>query len=161
MSMSELSNTSQNDEGIDIRELLNIARRRFWVFLATAAVVFVVATLYTSQQTAYYTATSNILLNVRQSQVIDIEAVVSGLSGDASAVSTEVEVLRSRSLAENVVDRLDLVNVPELNPFLREPEGVDAFRNSVRDTLRSLLPGKSVPEMPPPSRTPKWSGKSS
>lgn len=142
MSMSELSNTSQNDDGIDIRELLNIARRRFWVFLATAAVVFVAATLYTSQQTAYYTATSNILLNVRQSQIIDIEAVVSGLSGDASAVSTEVEVLRSRSLAENVVDRLDLVNVPELNPFLREPEGVDAFRNSVRDTLRSLLPGQ-------------------
>jgi exopolysaccharide transport family protein len=72
------------------------------------------------QQTPLYTATAQVLLDRQKMQVTDMEAVISGLPADSATVDSEVEILKSRALAERVVDRLNLVEDPEFNDALRE-----------------------------------------
>lgn len=56
--------------------------------------------------------------------VVDIEDVVSGISSDTAAMNTELEIIKSRDLLSNVVERLDLENDPEFNPSLRKPNAL-------------------------------------
>ena len=134
-----------SEDLIDLRELISIFRRRFWSLFAAGVLTFLAVVLFTLQATPKYTATADVVLNVRQSQVVDIEAVLSGAPPDSAMVDTEVEVLRSRSLAETVVEELNLIAVPEFNASLREREGLGGFVSSLSGGLRSLLmPGRSA-----------------
>lgn len=129
--------STQIDDLIEIRELVAVFRRRFWTLLAAGFLTFVAVVIFTLQATPLYTANASVVLNVRQSQVVDIEAVLSGMPPDSAMVDTEVEVLRSRALAETVVDALDLTRVPEFNEALTERSGLVSGLTSF---LKALLP---------------------
>lgn len=130
---------------IDLKKLFAVFRRRFKLFVAIALTVVVVAIVYTARATPLYLATANVTINTRQSQVVDTQAVLSGLSADSSIVDTEVEILRSRHLTERVVDSLSLENDPEFNADLREPGPI----GSVIGGIGSLF-GMAAPD---PART--------
>ena len=133
----------ETDDLIDIRELISVFRRRFWVFLGTAAFVVAIAIIVTFQMTPQYTATSQVSLEVRQSQVVDFEAVLSGLPPDSAMVDTEVEILSSRELAGDVVDRMGLTDVPEFNVELREPSWIGNVKSEVVAFLSGLMPAQT------------------
>lgn len=139
---------------LDFRSIFVIARRRFWAMLAAALLVLGAASIYTARQTEFYTAQSSIVLEVRQSQVIDIDALVSGASADSATIATELEVLRSRSLAGAVVDVLSLVNYPEFNPSLAEPAAAGGLVSAVRGVVRAFLPQQVTPVSDEPSVDP-------
>jgi succinoglycan biosynthesis transport protein ExoP len=113
----------------DLNVLIATFRRRLRLFAAVALVVVVAVMLYTLQETPRYTATAQVMLDVRTEQVTDMSAVLSGLPADSSVVDTEVEVLRSRSLAARVVKQLKLEDDPYFNPYATGAQGA-----------RSLLP---------------------
>jgi len=62
-----------------------------------------------------------------QNQIVDLQSVVDGLSGDSSEVNSEVEVFHARSLMAKVVDRLDLIDDPEFNTSLQTPSRMDTL----------------------------------
>lgn len=130
----------QAPDMFDAKQILAIVRRRIWTIIAASGLTFAAFLIYASQQTPTYTATSSLVLNVGEQQVVDIESVVSGMSSDAAAVGTEVEVLRSRLLAEAVVRDLNLERVPELNSRLREPSGFARFRSSIASIFSGFVP---------------------
>jgi exopolysaccharide transport family protein len=103
----------------DLNELIATFRRRSRVFGAVAAVIFVAVLLVTLQTTPRYTATANVEIDTRKHEVANIQEVVSGLPAESSAVDTEVEILKSRSLAERVVSAFNLDRDPEFNVKLR------------------------------------------
>jgi capsular exopolysaccharide synthesis family protein len=80
-----------------------------------------------------YKSTAVVMLNNQQSQVVDIDSVVSGLSADTSTILTEVEILKSRSLLGKVVDTLNLVDDPEFNHLIRPPSTTDKIKLQVRE----------------------------
>lgn len=105
---------------LDLRELLQIGQRR-WMLIAGVTVLAVVAALLiTINITKLYTASSLVLIESRESRVVDIESVMSGLPADSGTIESQVEILRSQTLAARVVDELDLINDPEFNGSLRE-----------------------------------------
>jgi len=71
--------------------------------------------------TPLYQASAVVILQTQQGNVVDLQGVVGGLTGDTTEVNSEVEVLRARGLMGKVVDRLDLVRDPEFNTDL-QPE---------------------------------------
>ena len=76
-----------------------------------------------------YPATATIVLNSSEQQVItDIESVLSGSGMDSVDINTELQVLQSRALVGQLVDRLDLVERQEFNAILREPGLQDQLR---------------------------------
>ena len=126
----ETSNAPVNDTGalsFDLNVAIATFRRRFRLFAAVAVVVFAAVVLFTLQQTPLYTATAQVMLDVRKEQVTDMSAVLSGLPADSSVVDTEVEVLKSRSLAGRVVKELKLDQDPYFNPYLPGAQGPTAW----------------------------------
>ncbi|MBO9557444.1 MAG: polysaccharide biosynthesis tyrosine autokinase [Caulobacter sp.] len=111
----------------DLNVLIATFRRRLRLFAAVALIVVVAVMLFTMQQTPRYTATAQVMLDVRTEQVTDMSAVLSGLPADSSVVDTEVEVLRSRSLAARVVKQLHLDQDPYFNPYAPGAGGGRSF----------------------------------
>lgn len=111
-------------DSVDLRRLMVAFRRRLRLFAAVALAVLLVSILVTLQATPKYTASASVMLDTRQERVSNVEEVLSGLPADSGAVDTEVEVLKSRQLAERVVKSLKLEQDPEFNAALRKPGGV-------------------------------------
>ncbi|WGM31822.1 polysaccharide biosynthesis tyrosine autokinase [Brevundimonas sp. NIBR11] len=124
----------------DIHHMLATFRRRLKLFLALALLVFVLVLVATLQATPLYTATASVMIDNRTEQVVDTQAVLSGLPADAATVDTEVEVLRSRRLAERVVETLNLDQDPEFNGALRPPGMVQQATNALKELFSAAAP---------------------
>jgi polysaccharide biosynthesis transport protein len=124
----------------DLRRLANMFRRRMRLFGAVAALVFIAVVLVTLTATPMYTATANVMLDTRREQVVNVEAVLSGLPADSSVVDTEVEILKSRRLAERVVNALQLDKDPEFNPALRSPGPVASIKGAIGGVIDAVRP---------------------
>lgn len=112
---------------IDIRELLSVLWRRRAVILGTAIFLCLLALVVLIQLTPRYTASALLTLQTRNEAVVDIQAVMSGLSADASVIRTELDILSSRRLIGQLVDDLQLIKDKEFNPALREDSSVLAL----------------------------------
>ena len=83
---------------IDVHRLVSIFRRRLKLFIAVTALIFTAAALITFQQVPQYTAVARVLIDQRKEQIVADQSVTSGLPDESSAVDTETEILRSRSV---------------------------------------------------------------
>lgn len=104
-------------------------RRRLWVFALTTAVVFMLVAFATLTATRMYTATADIQLDVRDVNILgpDVQEVYAGLTPEAPAIDTEIEIMASRALAARVVDALNLTEDPEFAP-IPQPGLLDRLR---------------------------------
>ncbi len=112
---------------IDLRELLRKVWRRKGVIFGTVVLLTTLAVLVVSQLTPRYSAEAVVMIEPRQSKVVDLEAVIEGLPAESETITTEIEVIRSRGLAEKVITRLGLRRDPEFNADLRPPTWFDEF----------------------------------
>ena len=125
---------------VDISQVLS-SLRVGWktIFLITLVMIATGVAYAYFIATPIYTAKSVVVLDTRKTQVVDLEGMMSGLTGESDELNTEVEVLRSRGLAEKVVDDLGLTADPEFNGTLRPPglrarlEGVLGLEATERD----------------------------
>jgi len=129
------------DKIADPKQVLRAFRRRFALFFVTAFMVFAGVALFTFQAQPVYSTGASVIIDVREKNVVDVGSVLSGLAPDSAVVDTEVEIIRSRSLAEKIVSKLNLTELPEFNPTLREPGTMDKIQDSVRNTLRGIFGG--------------------
>ena len=103
---------------VSIKSLLVTLWRRRWVVVLLQVVVVGFAVLWLSQVSPTYVATSMVVLNSRQPEVLRVDPAAPGLVVTQSGVDTEIEVLLSPALAERVVNKLQLVSDPEFNPAI-------------------------------------------
>ncbi|RAK52643.1 GumC family protein [Phenylobacterium deserti] len=127
---------------LDLRRLWLAFRRRLRLFLAVAGAVFLAAILLTLSATPKYTATANVMLDTRQENVTNVEQVLSGLPADSSVVDTEVEILKSRQLAERVVTALKLDRDPEFNSAVAKPTGLKAVAGGIAALFGAKAPSQ-------------------
>jgi len=131
--------TGQESEStVDILQIIGTLRRGKWyvvVFTAVAAALSIYYAIWMT--TPVYTAAADVALNQRNSEVVDLASPLAALDGrDYRAVSTEIETLQSRDLAEKLVKHLNLMEDPIFNYALRPPEA-ESF------SIRRLI-GKGV-----------------
>jgi len=112
----------QDDGEIDLRDLLRTLWRQKAIIIGTFFISVLIAGVTVFQLTPLYTADAALMIDARKTKIVDVEAVLSGISTDAGAILAEVEILRSRTLAETVVTNLGLINDPEFNGRL-QPDG--------------------------------------
>ena len=115
----------------DLRALFRTVWRRKGVIFGTAALLTGLAAAVVFQLTPRYTAKAVLMIESRQSKVVDLDAVVEGLPADRETTAGETEVLRSRGLAAQVIGRLGLSRDPEFNPALRPPSFLEAALDSI------------------------------
>ncbi len=132
----------EGDLEIDLRAIFGTLWRRRWVIGGCVLLITAAALLVVFQLTPRYTASAQVLIDPRERKVADVEAVLSGLSSDASTIESQIQVIRSRMLAERVIDQLGLERDPEFNAALRQPGWTSSFRSWVK----GLLPGEAAEE---------------
>jgi succinoglycan biosynthesis transport protein ExoP len=130
--------TEETGQKLPLFDYLQLLWYRRKLILAITIFVAIIGYIQVSEIKHLYSAQSTMLINLPQSQVVDIETVLSR-SNSYDDVSSEIEVLRSRVLAAKVIERLGLLNNPEFNPSLRKPE------KSLFDFLKYLNPQRWIP----------------
>lgn len=105
-------------DGAEMRQMIGVFKRRWKVIAGLTMLLTLLAVTVIFQLTPRYTAESTVMLDTRKTQVVDIQAVVSGLQSDAAVVRSELEVLKSPDLARRVVQKLNLVTDKHTNPLL-------------------------------------------
>ncbi|MEL6913596.1 MAG: polysaccharide biosynthesis tyrosine autokinase [Pseudomonadota bacterium] len=133
------------EDVIDIGALFGTLWRGKWLIALITALALVVGAAYAFVlATPIYRATAVVILQTNQDQIVDLQSVVGGLSGDTTEVNSEVEVLRARSLMGKVVDRLSLTEDPEFNVALLPPGALERATDRVRMLLGAAPPAVSL-----------------
>lgn len=110
-----------NDE-VDLRETLAILWRGKWIVLISLVFSAIIGSLLTTQQPDLYRATTKVMFDAPRANIEAGEAVVGSTTAQAP-LQDQIEVLRSTSLIQRVVDDLGLVHAPSFNPTLiAEPD---------------------------------------
>ncbi|MCX7561616.1 polysaccharide biosynthesis tyrosine autokinase [Sulfitobacter sp. F26204] len=142
--------STDNDE-IDLNQLARtVWRGKFWIMLTALIGVLIGGWYAYVMAVPVYTSKSTVTLESRQDQTVDIESVVTGLSGDQATINTEVEVIRSRGLLEKLVYRLNLLEDPEFNGRLRPKPKVSV--SSLVAFIKSKILTDQLPQSPPSDR---------
>lgn len=118
--LSNNDSTHQDGESISFGNIAHIFWLRRYLFLVIVVFVVIAGATFVYQLVPRYTAETAILVGTPKSQVVDVEAVLSGNLNTDMAVKSEVEVLLSRGLAKKVITKLNLLSLVEFNPTLRE-----------------------------------------
>ena len=124
------------DEVVDLASLFNTLWRGKWL-ITTVCIASVLVGVYYAYAVARpeFTASSVVILDTNQEQVVDLGSIFPGMSSDDTAINSEVEVMRSRVLIGRVVDQLDLTSNPEFNSALLTPSLVSRLKLRVIDML--------------------------
>jgi len=126
--------------------------RRKWLIIGIFGLIVVLAALFIFQMTPLYTATARVLIDSRQNNVVDVEAVLSGVSNDTAAINSEIDIIKSRQLLKKVADRLDLYSNPLTNPELNSDARSDLMatvKSTVLGPVKDLLGKGEAEELTP------------
>lgn len=128
------------DQEVELIEVLKVLRRRKNIIFTCMAMVTAVATAVVFQIVPRYTAQSEVMIEARKTQVVDLQAVLSGLPADTAVIRSEVEVLKSPVIAEQVVRKLDLTAVPEFNLRLQKPSVLSRIQDFAESVVGRITP---------------------
>ncbi len=95
---------------------LHAIRVRWAVVLGTTVTLLLLTGLVLVQMTPYYTSVALVLVDPREERAGDGDPAPGGAPVDASLIENQVQIIRSRYLAEQVIRTLDLANDTTFNP---------------------------------------------
>lgn len=117
------------EEVIDLRKYFNVINRAKWRIFALAVLVSALTVFIVLNMKPVYSAKATLLIEAQQAKAVKIEEVYGINSGQQEYYLTQFEILKSRSIAETVIDKLQLAKHPE---FIGKP--------GLRDSIQNLLP---------------------
>lgn len=116
-----------------VRNVLSLIRRNRWLIAAIIGLALAAAIAVTMLDTPRYTASASVQINDQSEQVLgedlDAQSEVNKATDVERFLNTQIEILRSRGLAQRVARRLDLSTNERFYAAMELP-----------------LPGKEVPE---------------
>ncbi|MGG7565071.1 GumC family protein [Rhodovulum sp. DZ06] len=138
----------EDTRDVEIGALVNALWRQKLVIGAFAFVAMVLATAFVYAVTPLYRSSAVVMTETRQEEMIDLETVMAGIGTDYYARQAELEILRSRTLAERVVKALDLEALEFFNPTIIDRAdqnpynlfnllfaAMDLFKSTIRETV--------------------------
>ncbi|HDD52791.1 MAG TPA: hypothetical protein ENF32_01815, partial [Thermosulfidibacter takaii] len=106
------------EEEVDLREYFAVVLRRKWTVLAVLLLVVFTTAIFTFKMKPLYKATATLEISPIQPQVVPFgeEAPRTRIVEQARYIQSQVEIIKSRTLARRVVEVLDLEHSPEFQP---------------------------------------------
>lgn len=101
-------------EGIDFDRLLAVARRQWRVVAVSAVIFFLLGLAYVFTAVPQYTAVTSLLIDKDNSDVASQVSTltIGGFADDEGSVLSQVELIKSDTIALAVVDKLKLLDNP-------------------------------------------------
>lgn len=130
-----------SERSFDFADFLRIFWRRRSLFIGIVALLMLIAVVVLTAITPLYTAQTDVIIENRERKVVaDLQAVLGDVMPDKEGLLSEIEVIRSRGIAEKVIRELGLASDPEFNSALKPKGIVGEFLTSSRDLLAQHLP---------------------
>lgn len=103
--------------------------------------------------TPLYTAKTDLIIENREQKVADLKAVLGDIMPDKEGLLSELEVIQSRTIAEQVIQQLRLAEDPEFNDALKPTgmlaeliaDGGQAIMSYLPETVRAFSTGSDKP----------------
>ncbi|WP_237067325.1 GumC family protein [Microbulbifer guangxiensis] len=130
------------EEVIDLRQYWRIVDRFKWRIAALAVAVAMLTAMVVFSMTPRYQATATLMIEAEQPKALSIEEVYGLDSSRKEYFLTQFEILKSRTIAEQVVARLNLTEHPLFDPDQKEP----SFKEKVKGWLPFLASNEIVSE---------------
>lgn len=140
--------TVSNDDSIDLRSIIITLRKFKWPIIFTTALCTALTALVVSSMTPVYRSTATLLFEDKKQQTVFDSRL--GF-GDQEAIQTQVEMLKSRTLAERLVVDLKLSEHWEYNRAIPVPEKYksEGPLAPVKEAIQGLLPGRAEDAVDP------------
>lgn len=129
------------DDSFTLREMWRVIWHRKWRILVVVSLAVLLAIVVVSFIKPVYRASATLLIDKKKTQAVSFEPARAEDRGNSQYQDTRLELLRSRSLAAQVVQSLDLVHHPEFAP------AVPSSTPGIRGLLSALGLGKLVPSL--------------
>lgn len=113
------------DETIDLRRHFMVINRAKWRILLLAILITVFAVIIVLNMKPVFSAKATLLIEAQQAKAVKIEEVYGINSSQQEYYLTQFEILKSRSIAETVIDKLALASHEE---FKGKPGLVDELK---------------------------------
>lgn len=118
---------------IDINKLFAIGKRQWKVVAISCGVALVLGLVFALTAVPRYTAYTNLFIDANNSQIVDQLSAINGIPDSDASVLSQVEILKSSRIAEDVIDKLNLMNDPDFTGAMNSP-----LANAV-STIKSLI----------------------
>lgn len=139
----------ENDEfdgGIDFWKILNTVRKWWWIIGIIIITAILAAMYWLSTVTPVYRASASLEIKQQSRNIVDVSDVESVIA-DREFVTTQVELLKSKKLAEDVVISLNLISDSDFfdqeNPIIQNMSRERKTRQAI-DTLGRRLQVSSI-----------------
>ncbi|RVU83422.1 polysaccharide biosynthesis tyrosine autokinase [Leucothrix sargassi] len=116
MPASASSSKVESDDEIDLRELFAVLVNRLWLIILIASLVFFAVFVYTINIQPSYRASTTIQIESEESNQVLSFDVALGEGGNDEFYQTQYELLKSYTLARNVIEELGLEERFESGP---------------------------------------------
>ncbi len=119
------------EQQIDIRDYINVIRKRKWTLVAVFVVIVTTVILHSFTATPIYEATTLLVIEKENPNVVSVQEVMAVDASGTDYYQTQYKIIESRTVARDVISRLNLERSKE---FFPEPKNdfVSKIKQSVR-----------------------------
>lgn len=117
-------NINKEKKEIDLLDFLRIAQKRKWIIIASVLIVFILGGVYTFTRNPLYRASATILLEAPSTTILNMEELFYASYGSEAYLTTQLKLLKSRTMAERVARRMKLVDRPEVQSMSQKKESL-------------------------------------
>jgi len=128
---------------IDLFDFWRVALKRKWIIFSTLLIILVLAGLYTFTTSPKYKATATILIEDPTTTMLNLEELFNyGFNFMGTYFNTQLEILKTKSLAERVAKSMNLVDRPEIQQMLKRQNNL--ISTAISFFLRLFRPPKET-----------------
>ena len=107
---------------INLRDYWRVLVKHRWIVITTLLVVVTTMAIYSLTMIPIYRATAQILIEKTNPNILSIQELVIMDPSGTDFYQTQYKILESRSIAQEVIKRLDLAQHPEFKPRGKKQE---------------------------------------
>ena len=130
----------QEKQEIDLRDYLGVIMKRRWTIITCFVIIVVTVAIATLTTTPIYRATIKLIIEKENPNVVSIQEVMSVDASGTDYYQTQYKIIESRSIAREVIERL---NLDQSEEFFPKPED-DFFSNIKRSISETIVSWKEA-----------------
>ncbi len=130
------------EDSADLRDYLDIILRRKWLILSVVFVSFITTLIVSYSMQPLYKAKARIEVSLQTPRVTKFEDTISGQVQSREFIQTQFKLLQSESLADRVIERLQLDTNPAFHPPAKK-EGEESIFTGIRQFFKNIFKSSS------------------
>jgi len=125
---------NNEEQNIDIRNYLQIMMKRRWTIISVFLIIFVSVFVYTMTATPIFQSTIRLVIEKENPNVVSIQEVMSVDASTTDYYITQYKIIESRTIAREVIKRLNLEDSEEFNP---KPQ--KTFLSNIKQSIKGII----------------------